>query len=361
MKFAIFLQHYFPYGGLQRDALRLAEASLAAGDEPTLVVSTWKGPKPNTVPVRELQTGGASNHAKAARFAKACQATFKDYDTSIGFHRVPGAAYHFCGDACIFERFQASKPAAAKFLPRYRSQLETERAVFGPQSSTHVFFLAQREVDTYQKHYQLDQNRWTLLPPWLRKPDTSLEERSLLRPRLLAQLGLEETDQLLLFVGSNFKLKRLESIIESLPLLEKHIHLLVCGDDDASTLRKRTRALQLEKRVHWLGASDTLPAWMTVADLLVHPSERETAGMVLTEALTYGLPVSCTESCGYAPHVAEAGGTILPANCSAAEIAEATRAMLADATNLRHQAQHWASQPERYGTAELILDQMRRS
>lgn len=360
MKFAIFLQHYFPYGGLQRDALRLAEAGLESGDEPTLVVSTWDGPKPSAVPVRELQSGGTSNHAKMARFAEDCQTTFEDYDTSIGFHRVPGAPFHFCGDACILERFQATKPPIAKWLPRYRYQLETERAVFGQNSATHVFFLAQPEIDVYQKHYSLDAKRCTLLPPWLRQPDP-LEARSVLRPRMLTELGLKESDQLLLFVGSNFRLKRLETLIEALPLLKPHVHLLVCGDDKATELRKRATTLGVEGRVHWLGASDALPTWMTVADLLVHPSERETAGMVLTEALTYGLPVTCTESCGYAPYVAEAGGTVLRAQCSPGELADTAKVMLSNTTVLRRLAHDWATKPHRHGTARILLDRLRQS
>ena len=233
MKFAIFIQHYFPFGGLQRDALRLAEAAEAAGDEPTLVVSTWDGPKPATIPVTELRSGGLTNHGKAQRFTNACQDLLADFDTSIGFHRVAGVPFHFCGDACIAERFvRSGKSSFAKLLPRYRSQLQAECAVFGTESQTRLFFLAQKEADDYQRHYQLDENRFTLLPPWLRKPETFTETRDAVRNRLLSEIGLEDSAKVLLFVGSNYRLKRLDRIVDALSLLDDSVHLAVCGTDD---------------------------------------------------------------------------------------------------------------------------------
>jgi UDP-glucose:(heptosyl)LPS alpha-1,3-glucosyltransferase len=359
MKLAIFLQHYFPYGGLQRDALRLAETAQQAGDEPTLIVSTWDGPMPDGIPVKTLHSGGTSNHAKAERFARACQDELAHFDTSIGFHRVPSVPFHFCGDACIKARFEATKPAVAKLLPRYRHQLQTENAVFGPQSDTHLFFLAQNEVADYQAHYGLTATRFTLLPPWLRPAETFAESRDTLRARLFTELNLEEPTQLLLFVGSNFKLKRLHRIVEALPLLDASVHLAVCGDDDANTVTQLANKLQVSQRVHWLRARNDLPSLMTSADLLVHPSERETAGMVLTEALTYGLPVTCTKNCGYAPHVAAAGGTILSEACPATELADAVHTMLGNLTPLREQALQWAANPDNYRAGEVILDRMR--
>ncbi|HKL26846.1 MAG TPA: glycosyltransferase, partial [Desulfuromonadales bacterium] len=45
----------------------------------------------------------------------------------------------------------------------------------------------------------------------------------------------------------------------------------------------------------------------------VHPSRTEAAGMVLLEALTYGVPVLVTDVCGYAFHITEAGaGEVVP-------------------------------------------------
>ncbi|MCP5538269.1 MAG: glycosyltransferase family 4 protein [Akkermansiaceae bacterium] len=363
MKFAIFLQHYFPYGGLQRDAVRLAQAAVHAGDLPTLVVATWQGDKPGGIPVVELNSGGSSNHSKAARFATACQRLVQsgDFDTSICFSRVPNTPFHFCGDSCFLDKFLASKPALARLLPRYRYFLNTEQQLFGPGARTHVFFLAEPDVKVYQEHYQLARERLTVLPPWVKKPTPPEQSRAQTRRRIFDQLGLAESDQLLLFVGSNFKLKRVATIIEALPLTDKHVHLAVCGDDKADQLTKLAVSRNVANRVHTLGPRNDIPSLMTAADLLVHPSSRETAGMVLVEALTHGLPVTCTRLCGYASHVADAGGTLLSDDCPPQEICDTVTQMLGDLPTLRQQALDWASSPALYRTANVILDHMRES
>ena len=274
---------------------------------------------------------------------------------------MPGTPFHFCGDACFLEKFQTSQPALARLLPRYRHFLSNERLVFGAGADTHIFFLAAPDITTYRQHYQLADHRITLLPPWLRPAEPSGLPRAEIRRRIRAELGLPEGDQLLLFVGSNFKLKRVDKIIEALPLLADPIHLAICGNDDPGPPTKLANSLGVARRVHVMGPRDDIPAWMTAADLLVHPSSRETAGMVLVEALTYGLPVTCTRLCGYASHVADAGGHLLSNDCTPAEIASVANNMLAHQASHREKALAWSSHPEHYRTADVILDRIRAS
>lgn len=363
MKLAIFLQHYFPYGGLQRDAVRLAEAARAAGDQPTLVVATWEGKKPRGIPVIELHSGGTRNHTKASRFSEACQSILKSgkYDTAIGFSRIPGAPFHFCGDSCFLDKFTRSKPTLARLLPRYRYFLNNEQLLFGTDSNTHIFFLADPDIATFQQYYQLSDQRCTLLPPWLNKAEPLDAPSSQIRERIFNELQLPESQRLLLFVGSNFQLKRVGKIIEALPLLPDDIHLAICGEDDPAAPRKLAQSLGVPERVHIMGPRNDIPSWMVSSDLLVHPSSRETAGMVLVEALTYGLPVTCTRLCGYAGHVADAGGHLLSNDCPPAEIAQVVTGMLAHREAYQEKALAWAAHPEHYRTAEVILDRIRAS
>jgi UDP-glucose:(heptosyl)LPS alpha-1,3-glucosyltransferase len=52
---------------------------------------------------------------------------------------------------------------------------------------------------------------------------------------------------------------------------------------------------------------------MLAADLMLHPAYVETAGAVLVEALTAGLPVLTTAVCGYGFHIEAAGaGHVIP-------------------------------------------------
>lgn len=364
MKFAIFLQNYFPYGGLQLDAVRLAKAAVKAGDQPTLVVSTWSGERPGPdISVRELHCGGRSNHAKVARFAQACTRIMQsgEFPSSISFSRVPGAPFYFCGDACFLEKFQASKHPINRLLPRYRFFLNNEQRLFSPSANTHTFFLSQQEADSYQQHYPAPGRSQSILPPWLSPPVSFPESREQIRAQARELLQIPADSQLLLFVGSNYGLKRLHTIIEALPSLPENVHLAVCGKDDPSAPRQLARQLGVDQRVHLMGPQDHIPRWMLASDLLVHPSQRETAGMVLVEALSYGLPVTCTRLCGYAPHVADAGGTLLSQQCPPAELTTSITHMLASLPELQEKALNWAANPQHFQTADLILQSMRDS
>jgi UDP-glucose:(heptosyl)LPS alpha-1,3-glucosyltransferase len=64
--------------------------------------------------------------------------------------------------------------------------------------------------------------------------------------------------------------------------------------------------------VRFLGGRSDTSRFYAAADFLLHPAYSESAGKVLLEALTYGLPVLTTDTCGYAPHIlaAQAGAVI---------------------------------------------------
>jgi UDP-glucose:(heptosyl)LPS alpha-1,3-glucosyltransferase len=358
MKFGIFLQHYFPYGGLQRDAVRLAEAAVQAGDTPVMIVSTWEGPKPAGFQIIELASGGSSNHRKAKRFANDCQSMYQQeqLDTAICFSRVPGTPFHFCGDPCFKEKFTRTKASFNKLLPRYRFLLKNEEELFGSESRTHIFYLAASEIPAYTDFYPLDESRYTLLPPWLKRPKQFDQSKQSLKENLTHELGIKADSKLLLFVGSDFQRKGLDRAIDALAeLMDSSTHLVACGKCSPDTYLQQAKQLGIEKQVHILGPRDDIPEWMFISDLLIHPARQETAGMVLLEALTYGLPVLCTENCGYAQAISDAGCTILSKQCSTEEFSHKILHTLNFQPTLKQSIQEWASQSGRYDAARIIL------
>ena len=76
MKFAIFLQNYFPYGGLQRDAVRLAEAAVVAvpddkwGERPLAFVVFHEGKKADDAELLEHLRPGFAKWALPDRFVE---------------------------------------------------------------------------------------------------------------------------------------------------------------------------------------------------------------------------------------------------------------------------------------------------
>lgn len=353
MNLGIFLQHYFAYGGLQRDAVRFARRA----DKATLVVSTSTF-QPEGVKLLSLNSGGKTNHNKLARFSRDCQ-SLDQFTTTIAFSRVPGSDFHFCGDSCYREHFLKKKPAISGLLPRYRFYLENERRIFGKESRTHIFFLSESAVASFQEYYDFPASRYTVLPPWLDPPALPAPETSPIH----TELKLPPETPLLLFVASNYQLKGLDLVLQALGKLSgeaKECHLVVCGQDDTAPFQKLADSLQVASRVHFMGSRDDIPAIMMQSSLLIHPARMEAAGMVLTEALAHQLPTLCTDLCGYASHTIAAGCLHLSNGPGTEEIASKTEESLAKRETIVPQIRAWCSKPGRYETAELMLAKIAR-
>ena len=100
-------------------------------------------------------------------------------------------------------------------------------------------------------------------------------------------------EPVILSVGRLVEYKRVDRLLEALPLLAGAILVVVGEGNDAKRLHSLARALRVSDRVRFVGAlSDAqLACWYQEASLVVSLSEQESFGLVPLEALSLGLPV----------------------------------------------------------------------
>jgi UDP-glucose:(heptosyl)LPS alpha-1,3-glucosyltransferase len=136
--------------------------------------------------------------------------------------------------------------------------------------------------------------------------------------------------------------------------------VVIGGRDRPGAFADAARRAGVAARVHFFGGRDDVPRWMLAADALVHPAHSESAGMVLLEALTAGLPVLTTDTCGYAFHVERSGGgVVLRSPFDQRECNRQLRELVeADPSLRRAAALDYAAKEDLYGcherAAELI-------
>jgi len=111
------------------------------------------------------------------------------------------------------------------------------------------------------------------------------------RAEVRRSLGIDENIPLVLFVGSQFRLKGLEFAIRALSEMKTQARLLVVGNDSANSFRNLAAELGVADRVHFAGARKDLPDIYPAADAFVFPSLYETFALVCLEAMASGLPV----------------------------------------------------------------------
>lgn len=311
---------YFPYGGLQRDALRTATLCAGRGHEVTLMTRTWTGEKPGELAVVEYGRRGWTNVRKNENWIGTLRKELpgQGWDGLIGFNKMPGLDIYYGSDPCYVAKTRRLKPAWHRWLPRYRHYQSLESSVFAKGLPTHILLLTRHEIPVYQECYGTESERFHLLPPGVARRSFTEADRQRARTEIRQEQGWTSEEQLLLFVGSGFRVKGLDRAIAALAALPLDMRnrtrlAVIGGRDRPGPFARMARRGGVGDRVQFFGGRDDVPRWMLGADLLLHPAYSESAGMVLLEAMTCGLPVLTTDTCGYAFHIEEANaGHVLP-------------------------------------------------
>ncbi|MFQ5935991.1 MAG: glycosyltransferase family 4 protein [Acidiferrobacterales bacterium] len=321
MRFAFCLFNYFPYGGLQRDFLRIAQACQRRGHSVEVFTIKWLGPVPDGLKVTVVAVRGLSNHLRYTRFVKAVRKLLhqQHFDVVVGFNKMPGLDVYYAADTCYAARVDEQQRSwFYKMLPRYRALRALEQEVFTAGKNTEVLLIAHQERDKFMHYYGTDATRFHLLPPGIDKQRlTRNVPEPADRTRLRSALDVRSEDYMLLNVGSRFRTKGIDRALITLaslpPELRARSRLVVVGDDVARPFLRLARRLGVDERVTFTGAREDVAAFYYAADLLIHPAHTENTGTTLIEAMVCGLPVLATANCGFAFHVENAGaGRICP-------------------------------------------------
>ena len=319
MKLAFCLNYYFPYGGLQRDFLRIATVCQSRGHSITVYTMHWEVERPDGWTINIVKPHGLTNHARARDFARQVMERLAEsrYDLVVGFSKMPGLDIYYAADSCYREKVLSNRSLLSRLGGRFRVYSAMEQAVFDPAASTEILLIAEAEKSKFIRHYGTPEERFHLLPPGIERNRLAPPEAPEIRRALRQEFGLEEADFMLLLIGSRFRTKGVDRAIKALAALPQRLReragLYLVGQDRPSRYLSLARRLGIADRVHFLGGRDDIPRFLLGADLLVHPAYIENTGTVLIEAIASGLPVLASQVCGYAGYVEQAGaGKLIP-------------------------------------------------
>jgi UDP-glucose:(heptosyl)LPS alpha-1,3-glucosyltransferase len=320
------------FGGLERNCIELACAALRRGHRVSLFTRHFEGERPEGIELHELAVRGWTNIGLDRAFANEAGAALERArpDVVVGFNRMEGLDVFYAADSCLAAT--RGRPSALA-LPNRRQRAAWERALFAPGGYTELFVLSARERERYREHHGTEEERLHVLPPGLRAE--FLAEGPESGPELRAELGLPREALVVLAVGSDFARKGLDRTLAALATLPRELlgrtWLLAVGAGRPARFRRQARALGLDERVRFAGGRADVLACYRAADLLVHPAREENTGTVLLEALSQGVPVVCSDACGFAPVVAATrAGRVLGAPFDADELAGLCAELLGD-------------------------------
>ncbi len=321
MKLAFTMFKYFPYGGLQRDCLRIAELCLKAGAEIDIYAARLQGEPPQMPPGMNffhLPGKGISHHRQYINFAELLRekAEANGYQAVVGFNKMPGLDLYYAADPCYAATVK-EKSIFYRLTSRYRTLSAFERAVFAPEKDTVILSISEIQRDFFQAVYNTPAERFCNLPPGV-PADRLLPSGSReLGESLRRELKIDPAELMVLMVGSGFKRKGVDRALKAFKALPEKLlkksRLVVVGDDRLDYYRKMARRLKVGDRVIFTGGRTDIPRFLAAADIFLHPAYQENAGLVLIEALAAALPVLVTAVCGYGVHVKRAAaGQLVP-------------------------------------------------
>lgn len=366
MQLAFCLYKYFPFGGLQRDFLRIAQACVARGHAVRVYALEWEGEQPDGLEIVLLPARALTNPARYRLFNDLLQLDLqaRPVDRVVGFNKMPGLDVYYAADPCYAEKAAERRGWLYRLSGRFRHFSAYERAVFAPESNTEILMISTVQQPLFEKHYGTPKSRFHLLPPGIapdrRAPANAAEIRAAFRD----EFGLSDDQRLVVQIGSGFRTKGLDrslNAIAALPeALRARTRFIVIGQDDPRPFRIQVKALRIEENVTILPGRTDIPRFLLGADVLIHPAYAENTGTVLLEAVVAGLPVLTTAVCGYARYISEAdAGKVLPEPFEQSTLDAALSSMLSDdAVRGRWSANAlaWAETADIYSLPERAAD-----
>lgn len=366
MQLAFCLYKYFPFGGLQRDFLRIAQACSARGHAVRVYTLEWEGERPENLEIVIVPARALTNPARYRLFTDLVQLDLqaRPVDRIVGFNKMPGLDVYYAADPCYAEKAAERRSWFYRLGGRFRHFSAYERAVFAPESATEILMISTVQQPLFEKHYGTPKERFHLLPPGIASDRRAPANAAEIRASLRADFGIGEDERLIVQIGSGFRTKGLDrslNAIAALPeALRRRTCFIVIGQDDPRPFRLQAKMLKIDERLTLLPGRDDIPRFLLGADLLLHPAYAENTGTVLLEAVVAGLPVLTTAVCGYAHYIEEArAGRVLPEPFQPEALSTALAEMLSD-DDARHayarQGLAWAEHADIYSLPERAAD-----
>jgi len=153
-----------------------------------------------------------------------------------------------------------------------------------------VVAISERVRRQLQHYYDVPDERIVTIPNGINL-ERFKPENAHARAAVRESFGVPDDVPLVLFVGSQYRLKGLEFAIQALAQMNTRAVLLVVGADLAKPFKRLAKQLGVSDRVIFAGARSDLPTIYPAADAFVLPTLYETFALVCIEAMASGLPV----------------------------------------------------------------------
>ncbi|MBV8882251.1 MAG: glycosyltransferase family 4 protein [Planctomycetaceae bacterium] len=315
MKIALVIEKFSPAGGVERQAAYMARGLLSRGHEVHVYarqIAAMAGVVGHRVPAEGLFMG--QTFSPQVRKAMGTDS----YDVVYSFSRTEYQDILRLGGGTHREYLIKTDPAYSplarfwrKLQPKEKLQLTLEANSFRSPMTKKIVAVSHRVKEEVIRHYRIPAEKIVVIHNAVDGNDfkPSPEARGLIRN----QLGLSDTDYMLLFVGSGFRRKGLEYAIRAVDRVPS-ARLVVAGEGRATA----------HPRVLMLGRRTDVAHLYAAADAFLFPTLYDPFPNVVLEAMASGIPAIVSRVAG-ASEVIDGDSIVVEDPMSVDELAAAVK------------------------------------
>jgi UDP-glucose:(heptosyl)LPS alpha-1,3-glucosyltransferase len=185
-----------------------------------------------------------------------------------------------------------------------KAVVSAEKQMISSGASSVFLPVSSIAMDAFRSEYKILPGKWRPLHPGVDFERFSSPPVEACRAEIRARHGIREEDFLVLFVGMNFEVKGLDTVIRALSIAKSSapgasIRLLVVGRGNERKYSEMAAAHGVGDSVVFAGTrSKGLERYYRAADCFAMLSSFDTFGMVVLEAMAAGLPVIISSGVG---------------------------------------------------------------
>ncbi len=297
-------------GGTERDLFQTAEGLRQLGHEVHLFCSEYGVPPPQGVISHRIPVVPFGRTLRLWSFVWFGPRAIDRVhcDVAVGFGRLPRQDVLRCGGGThrgFLRRLGRVGGAQRRFWQRvscyHQSLLAIEKRQYDPAGSRLIVAVSEQVKRDIIANYSVPPEKVVVLYNGVDTERFHPANREKFRDQIRTRWKIPFDAPLVLFVGSGFRRKGLDSLLSAWksPKLER-VFLLVVGAD-ARLRNYQTRAeVVAPGRIIFAGRQEDIENYYAAADTVALPSLQEAFGNVVLEALASGLPVLICRDVGAA-------------------------------------------------------------
>ena len=329
MKLAVICRAFSFHGGVETATAGLLGELRRRGHAIDLVSTRAQRDVPG-ITVRRLAIPSQPSTLRFLWFALAARRAVRrgGYDLVQSHERCLTQDIYRAGEGTHSGYLEAMGRRGHRLNPYHRAVTAVERRIFTLRAARHVVAISRRDAAEIARRFGTPASDLSVVYNGVDLTRFHPDLRARWRGPMRDELGLSESDWVVLFVGSGFVRKGLGPLLDAAAALrDPRVRVVVAGKGDTDLYERRAAELGLDGRVRWLGPRPDAERLYAMADAVALPTRYEPFGNVHLEALASGVPILTSVWAGGAEIVAHGkNGWIVP-SLDVADVSAGLRAL----------------------------------